>query len=84
MCYSCGNHNEALDILKDLVKEAPDSYQPWLTIGTIYSELGDIVKSQGALFMAAHLNERDDALWVRLAEQSAYTIFLFWFISFTF
>jgi hypothetical protein len=63
-------HQEALAILKDLIRDSPECFEPWLTVGTIYESIGELAKSQGALFMAAYLNERDDSLWMKLADQS--------------
>lgn len=68
--YSMGNFPEALVILKVLIKENPNAFEPWLTVGTIYEEMGDIIKSQGALFMSAYLNNNAPELWKKIAKQS--------------
>jgi cytochrome c-type biogenesis protein CcmH/NrfG len=69
-----GNLMEALAILKPLIRQTPNAFEPWLTAGTIYEEQGETIKSQGALFMAAYLNDTNADLWKKLAKQSVYLI----------
>lgn len=72
LLYSRGEYNEAMDKLKALVKDVPNAHEPWLTLGTIYEEIGEMSKSIGCFFMAAHLTPKDATMWKRVAQSSMY------------
>lgn len=71
IAYSLGDYTLALAQLKALIQTTPNAFEPWVTIGTIYEEKGDIEKSQGALFMAAYLHN-NHVIWNKIANQSMY------------
>lgn len=70
MRFMAGDLNESLAILKALIKQKPSASEPWMTVGAIYLELGDELKSHSALFMAAYLSPSAPELWKRIATQS--------------
>jgi hypothetical protein len=70
--FTRGNLSEALVHLKVLIKECPNASEPWLTVSTIFEEMGEVFKAQNALFMAAFLSTGAGELWKKIARQSMY------------
>jgi Tfp pilus assembly protein PilF len=70
--YSNGEYAQSMSILKEIIRQSPQSYEAWLSVASIFQETGDLVKAQRALFVAASLNGKDASLWLRLAQQSMF------------
>ncbi|KAJ3085898.1 transcription factor TFIIIC subunit tfc4 [Quaeritorhiza haematococci] len=70
IAYSHGQYQESLRILHEVIRAAPNAHEAWVTLGTIYEELGNTTKAMGAYLMAAHLIAKDADLWKRLGQMS--------------
>ena len=49
---------------------APQAYEPYLTLATVYEEIGDKVKLFQILLIAAHLKRTDPDLWRKCASMA--------------
>lgn len=69
--YLNGSFEEAIKILKEVVRRAPGLHDPFHLLGVIYQEeYGDIVTATGYYLLAAHLVQTDLELWRRIGEMS--------------
>ncbi|GBE61753.1 ribosomal protein L19 [Babesia ovata] len=69
--YLCGNFDEAVKLLKELVRRAPGLHDPFHMLGLIYQEeYKDPVTATGYYLLAAHLVQTDLELWRRIGEMS--------------
>ncbi|GFE54513.1 ribosomal protein L19 [Babesia ovis] len=69
--YLCGNFDDAVRVLKEVVRRAPGLHDPFHMLGLIYQEeYGDPVTATGYYLLAAHLVQTDLDLWRRIGEMS--------------
>jgi general transcription factor 3C polypeptide 3 (transcription factor C subunit 4) len=70
MAYAQSNHQEAVQILHDILKIDYTAADAWRLLAVIHDELGDPGKAMQANFLAAHLTPKDFELWHRLGQIS--------------
>ncbi|XP_077981936.1 general transcription factor 3C polypeptide 3-like [Glandiceps talaboti] len=70
LCFARGDHEDAIKMCMEIIRQAPSSYEPFQLLGMIYEEKGDIERSLQFCLIAAHLSPRDVEEWVKLAEMS--------------
>ncbi|GFR28158.1 general transcription factor 3C polypeptide 3 [Trichonephila clavata] len=70
LAYAQGNTQYAIEICMQLIKSAPQAYEPFQTLGVIYDEMGESRKAFQWYLVAAFLNPSDTDEWIRLAELS--------------
>ncbi|GIX64684.1 transcription factor [Babesia caballi] len=69
--YLCGSFDDAVRVLKEVVRRAPGLHDPFHMLGIIYQEeYGDPVTATGYYLLAAHLVQTDLELWRRIGEMS--------------
>ncbi|KAL6981150.1 hypothetical protein U1Q18_022779 [Sarracenia purpurea var. burkii] len=61
--YAHGRYEEAICVLKEVVRVAPNLPDPYHTLGLIYSAIGDKKKALNFYMLAAHLRPKDSSLW---------------------
>jgi general transcription factor 3C polypeptide 3 (transcription factor C subunit 4) len=69
--YATQRHQEAITLLQEVVRLAPNSPDAYHLLGLLYDEIGDASKSLNFLMIAAHLTPRQVDLWRRLAHMSS-------------
>ncbi|KAI9094911.1 hypothetical protein DFS34DRAFT_627662 [Phlyctochytrium arcticum] len=70
VAYTLGDYAEAVKLLHEVIKEAPNAYQAWVTLAMVHDELGDTLTAMRTYMMAAHLSPKDGDLWRRLGVMS--------------
>lgn len=65
-----GCRSQAVDILKEVVRIAPNVADSYHTLGLLYDAKGDRKKALNFYMIAAHLTPKDIVLWKRLASWS--------------
>ncbi|KAH6582485.1 hypothetical protein BASA61_008515 [Batrachochytrium salamandrivorans] len=70
IAYAMGKHDEAIEFLYEIIRQAPNSQQAWATLAMVHEELGNKQKSLQSYLMAVHLSPKDIDLWKRLALMS--------------
>ncbi|CAN6445505.1 unnamed protein product [Victoria cruziana] len=68
--YAFGRFDEALNVLKEVVRLAPNVADSYHTLGLVYSAIGDKKKALNFYMIAAHLTPQDAFLWKRLLDWS--------------
>ncbi|XP_031489895.1 uncharacterized protein LOC116257371 isoform X2 [Nymphaea colorata] len=68
--YAFGRFDEALNVLKEVVRLAPNLADSYHTLGLVYSAIGDKKKALNFYMIAAHLTPKDAFLWKRLVDWS--------------
>ncbi|KAI4378286.1 hypothetical protein MLD38_015784 [Melastoma candidum] len=63
ICYAYGQYEEAISVLNQVVKLAPNLPDPYHTLGLIYDALGNTKKAMDFYMIAAHLKSKDSSLW---------------------
>jgi general transcription factor 3C polypeptide 3 (transcription factor C subunit 4) len=74
--YAIGKFDEAVEVLKEVVRIAPNVPDSYHTLGLLYDAMGDRKKALNFYMIAAHLTPKDTVLWKRLASWSMYCLFL--------
>jgi len=69
------DYSQAVEILKEVVRIAPNVADSYHTLGLLYDAKGDRKRALNFYMIAAHLTPKDIVLWKRLASWSMYTIF---------
>lgn len=67
----CG-YSQAVEILKEVVRIAPNVADSYHTLGLLYDAKGDRKRALNFYMIAAHLTPKDIVLWKRLASWSMY------------
>ena len=67
MCFVQRDYDLAIEYLEEAVRLAPGVADPFVTLGSVYEELGDTKRCIEALLVAAHLSPGDHLLWKRVA-----------------
>ncbi|KAL7327548.1 transcription factor TFIIIC subunit tfc4 [Mucor circinelloides] len=67
--YIQKDYGSALDLLQKIIKENPQAYPAWNTLGLVHEELGNTEKSL-QFRMTAALLTNDNDLWKELAQKS--------------
>ncbi|KAL8471983.1 hypothetical protein ACS0TY_029281 [Phlomoides rotata] len=68
--YAQGRYEEAIIVLKEVIRLAPNLSDSYHTLGLIYKELKNEKKSFGFYMIAAHLDPKDSSLWKNLLTRS--------------
>ncbi|KAH8961754.1 hypothetical protein BDL97_05G064600 [Sphagnum fallax] len=68
--YATGRFDEAVELLKEVVRLAPNVADSYHTLGLLYDAKGDREKALNFYMIAAHLTPKDIVLWKRLASWS--------------
>lgn len=70
--YALGESDQAIELLKEVVRIEPSLRVPWYTLASIYEEKGDTEKAVGFKMIAAHLMpvKRAAVEWASLGAQS--------------
>eukprot|EP00375_Theileria_parva_P001287 XP_763958.1 hypothetical protein [Theileria parva strain Muguga] len=72
--YLNKNFEEAVKILKELIRRAPGLHDPFHMLGLIYqNEYNDVTTANSYYLLAAHLVPTDTDLWQRIGEMSQET-----------
>ncbi|EEB19830.1 General transcription factor 3C polypeptide, putative [Pediculus humanus corporis] len=70
MCFVKGDHESALQMCLEIIRQVPSAPEPFQTLAEIYEEKGLKEKSLQVAMIAAHLNPRDCEQWINLGERS--------------
>ncbi|XP_070564399.1 general transcription factor 3C polypeptide 3-like isoform X4 [Ptychodera flava] len=70
LCFARGDHEDAIKMCMEIIRQAPSSCEPFQLLGMIYEEKGDMERSLQFCLIAAHLSPHDVEEWVKLAEMS--------------
>ncbi|KAF8792143.1 General transcription factor 3C polypeptide 3 like protein [Argiope bruennichi] len=70
LLYAKGETRCAITVCMELIKSAPQAYEPFQLLGIIYDEMGESKKAFQWYLVAAFLNPSDTDEWIRLAELS--------------
>ncbi|KAH6782823.1 hypothetical protein C2S52_000278 [Perilla frutescens var. hirtella] len=62
--------DEAICLLHEVIRLAPNLFDPYHTLGLIYSELGDEKREMSFYMIAAHLAPKNASLWKHLLDKS--------------
>ncbi|XP_058200798.1 uncharacterized protein LOC131315640 isoform X2 [Rhododendron vialii] len=68
--YAHGQYEEAIFVLKEVIRVAPNLPDPYHTRGLIYRNIGDKKKAMNFYMLAAHLTPKDSSLWKLLVTWS--------------
>ncbi|KAG8386514.1 hypothetical protein BUALT_Bualt03G0156400 [Buddleja alternifolia] len=68
--YAHGRFEEAISVLKEVVRLAPNLSDPYHTLGLIYTAMSDHKKALNFYMIAAHLTPKDASLWKLLVTRS--------------
>ncbi|KAG5563220.1 hypothetical protein RHGRI_005844 [Rhododendron griersonianum] len=68
--YAHGRYEEAICVLKEVIRVAPNLPDPYHTLGLIYRKIGDKKKALNFYMLAAHLTPNDSSLWKLLVTWS--------------
>ena len=69
-CYVQKEYEKAIGLLSEIIRQEPNSAEPFRLLGIIYGEMGDDEKSRAFLLIAAHLSPGDAELWRIVADKS--------------
>lgn len=70
MEYINGREEQAIEILREVIRERADAHHAWLSLAMIYNSKKNIVKMVQCQMMAAHLSASNDGLWKGLGNTS--------------
>ncbi|BBN06711.1 general transcription factor 3C polypeptide 3 (transcription factor C subunit 4) [Marchantia polymorpha subsp. ruderalis] len=70
LLYAMGKFEEAVELLKECVRIAPNVPDSYHTLGLLYDAMSDRKKALNFYMIAAHLTPKDSVLWKRLASWS--------------
>ncbi|EFJ04351.1 hypothetical protein SELMODRAFT_432497 [Selaginella moellendorffii] len=70
LLYATRKNDEAIALLKEVVRLAPNAPDAYHTLGLLYDAMGDRKKALNFYMICAHLKPKDAALWKRLASWS--------------
>lgn len=70
MCFAKGDHDSALQMCLEIIRQVPTAPEPFQTLAELYEERGMKEKSLQFAMIAAHLNPRDSEQWIHLGERS--------------
>ncbi|MFT4585061.1 MAG: Flp pilus assembly protein TadD [Gammaproteobacteria bacterium] len=67
LLFKTGQHELAITILKDLVKDRTDDWRPWFWLGSSYLITGDLPAAERALEEALSRNSQVVEIWIHRA-----------------
>ncbi|XP_064477009.1 general transcription factor 3C polypeptide 3-like [Ornithodoros turicata] len=68
--FAKGDHEDAIKMCMEVIRLVPIAPEPFQTLGMIYEEMGDSVKSLQYALIGAYLSPEDADEWARLGELS--------------
>ncbi|THU53836.1 hypothetical protein C4D60_Mb10t18610 [Musa balbisiana] len=68
--YTSGDYDEAIPLLQEVVRLAPNLSDAYYILGLIYNAKGDRGKALNFHMIAAHLSPKDPSLWKKLVAWS--------------
>ncbi|XP_076887573.1 uncharacterized protein LOC143537758 [Bidens hawaiensis] len=68
--YAHGRYEEAIPLLKEIIKISPNLAEPYHTLGLIYNSMGNQKRALGFYMLAVHLSPKDASLWKLLVRWS--------------
>ncbi|EPZ34555.1 TPR-like protein [Rozella allomycis CSF55] len=68
--YVQRKYDEAIPLLQEVIKLAPEAHEPYKVLGLINEERGDLELAYNFFMIAAHMAVRDKGLWERLTQYS--------------
>ncbi|KAH9314690.1 hypothetical protein KI387_023317, partial [Taxus chinensis] len=70
LLYATGCYDEAIELLQEVIRLAPNVPDSYHTLALVYISIGDKTKATNFYMIAAHLTPKDSMLWKRLASWS--------------
>jgi general transcription factor 3C polypeptide 3 (transcription factor C subunit 4) len=70
LMFAMQKYDEAITLLKEVIRQAPNAADPYNTMGLVYEELGDELKALNLFMVAAHITPKQIDLWRRVASMS--------------
>ncbi|PRP83047.1 hypothetical protein PROFUN_09902 [Planoprotostelium fungivorum] len=64
-----GEFDKAIDILNEIIRQAPNCYEPYDALALVYEQMKD-ARSLDVFLIAAHVHGKDAARWKKLASMS--------------
>ncbi|XP_076887553.1 uncharacterized protein LOC143537738 [Bidens hawaiensis] len=61
--YAHGRYEEAIPLLKKIIRISPSLVEPYHTLGLIHNVMGDKKRALAFYMLAAHLTPKDVSLW---------------------
>ncbi|GAB4822338.1 hypothetical protein N2152v2_009384 [Parachlorella kessleri] len=71
LLYASQKHEEAIALLMEVIRLAPNLPDPYHTLGLLHEAVGNAKKALDFYMIAAHITPKDLGLWKRLAEMSS-------------
>ncbi|KAK6919823.1 Tetratricopeptide repeat [Dillenia turbinata] len=68
--YSCGRYEEAISVLFEVVRLAPNLPDPFHILGAVFNAIGERKKALNCYMLAAHMTPKDSSLWKCLVDWS--------------
>ncbi|EPS71182.1 hypothetical protein M569_03577, partial [Genlisea aurea] len=68
--YAHGRYEEAISVLKEVIRLAPNLSDPYHTLGLIYTAINDNKRALNFYMIAAHLSPKNASLWKLLVSRS--------------
>lgn len=69
--FISGEFPEAIEILLEVVRLKPSIKLPYITLGVIHEEMGDMERALSYFMIAAHIEQDDTELWIDIARKSS-------------
>lgn len=70
LMFAMQKYDDAITLLKEVIRLAPNAADPYNTLGLVYEELGDELKALNLFMVAAHITPKQIDLWRRVASMS--------------
>nr|KAJ0210758.1 hypothetical protein LSAT_V11C400208630 [Lactuca sativa] len=70
LLYAHGRYEEAIPILREIIRVSPNLPDSYHTLGLIYNAIGDKMRSVNFYMIAVHLTPKDASLWKLLVTWS--------------
>ncbi|XP_048500140.1 uncharacterized protein LOC104894179 isoform X2 [Beta vulgaris subsp. vulgaris] len=68
--YAHGRYEDAISLLTEVVRLAPNLPDPYHTLGLVYNSMGDKRRSMNSYLIAAYVGPKDSSLWKPLVTSS--------------
>ncbi|XP_015792228.1 general transcription factor 3C polypeptide 3 [Tetranychus urticae] len=67
LAFARGSHQDAIAMCSEVIRQAPTAPEPFLTLGMLYEEMGQIEKAFQYNLIAAYLCPSDGEHWIKVA-----------------